>query len=170
MSVNINAGLYAQNFHLVKDINNSTDANPNSFFRNTTYAVLKGVSYFPADDGIHGRELWRSDGTADSTYMVSDITPGETSSNISEIIVSNNQLFFTANDQLWVSDGSANGTIMLSGPYFVTGLSAINGEVYFFAGNNNIIWKSDGTQTGTVPYIDLTALSGFAYYNTPLVY
>lgn len=168
--VNISAGLYGQNFHLVKDINNSTDARPyGGSYRSTTYALLKGISYFIADDGIHGRELWRSDGTADSTYMVKDITPGETSSNIYELIVSNDQLFFTANNQLWVSGGSANGTIMLSGPDQVNVLSAINGDVYFFAGDNNIIWKNDGTQTGTVLFIDLTALSGRAAYVTPLV-
>ncbi len=167
LSLNIGARLYAQNFHLVKDINNSTDANPYSgSYRSTTYAVLEGVSYFTADDGIHGQELWRSDGTADSTYMVSDITPGETSSNIYELIVSNDQLFFTANDQLWVSDGSANGTIMLSGPNYVNALSVINGEVYFFAYNS--IWKTDGTQTGTVKYIDLPA-SGNALYNNSLI-
>ncbi len=159
LSVSISAVLQAQNFHIVKDINNSKDANPFG------YAELQGVKYFSADDGIHGQELWRSDGTAEGTYLVKDVTPGEASSNIYEIIVSNNQLFFTANSKLWVSDGSDNGTIMLSGPNGVWRLSDIKGEVYFFAaanGNfNNSIWKSDGTETGTVQYVDLTSFSGF---------
>ena len=39
-------------------------------------AKLDGTLYFAADDGEHGAELWRSDGTADGTTLVEDIAPG----------------------------------------------------------------------------------------------
>lgn len=32
--------------------------------------------YFPAGDGLHGRELWESDGTPEGTRMVVDLAPG----------------------------------------------------------------------------------------------
>ena len=38
---------------------------------------VRGTLYFSANDGKHGFELWRSDGTRQGTRMVKDITPGK---------------------------------------------------------------------------------------------
>lgn len=32
--------------------------------------------FFNADDGVHGQELWVSDGSGQGTYMVLDLVPG----------------------------------------------------------------------------------------------
>ena len=63
---------------LVKDINQSqglfNDSNPSHLTN------VAGTLFFAADDGIHGQELWSSDGTAPGTQLVRDLNPGEESS------------------------------------------------------------------------------------------
>ena len=44
------------------------------------FAAGDGVAYFFQDDGVHGRELWRTDGTAVGTGLAADIEPGPASS------------------------------------------------------------------------------------------
>ena len=41
------------------------------------FAVAGDVAYFRADDGIHGVEIWRTDGTVDGTYIVANFTRNE---------------------------------------------------------------------------------------------
>ena len=105
---------------MVKDVNpgpasslssNDTDSG------NTQNAltVVNGVAYFSADDGAHGQELWKSDGTALGTKLVRDIDPGAATSSPQSLTNVDGTLYFVAHDrsgsnQLWKSDGTAGGT------------------------------------------------------------
>ena len=42
--------------------------------------AIGSTAYFTADDGVHGEELWKSDGTAAGTVLVKDINPGSAGS------------------------------------------------------------------------------------------
>ncbi|HVX25012.1 MAG TPA: ELWxxDGT repeat protein, partial [Parafilimonas sp.] len=196
LAVNANA----QNFNLLKDINTSRDANPRnyinnlyigftttSFFVNTLatpkYATLNGVTYFAADDGIHGTELWRSDKTATGTYIVKDITPGNASSQIQSITAAGNKLYFVVGIIVYESDGTAEGTYAVPGISYTsdqtTCLTAVGNTLYFFT-NVSRLWKTDGTLNGTSLVIDfrqvynyardflgqLTDVNGTAYFTT----
>ena len=56
--------------------------------------------FFAATDGLHGRELWESDGTTEGTRTVVDLAPGGFSSMpaYSNFGVANGVLFFAADD------------------------------------------------------------------------
>src|SRR5262245_10749993 len=90
---------------MVLDINATPQSsNPVNF------AVIGSATYFAANDGSHGYELWKSDGTAAGTVMVKDINPGSGGSSPSNLTNVNGTLFFTADDgtdgtELWKSDG-----------------------------------------------------------------
>jgi ELWxxDGT repeat protein len=161
-------------FHLTKDINALAESNPRNFptYRldiydsflsdSSSYAVLDNVIYFIAEDGIHGNELWRSDGTAAGTYMVKDIEPGIASGYISNITAANGKIYFTAYSTLgsgaWVSDGTESGTQLLASVSDPIGFFAMGKKVYFIASGFSFwtsIWETDGTIAGTKQIIEL---------------
>jgi ELWxxDGT repeat protein len=156
-------------FHLTKDINALAESNPtnNSDFiaaGNRSYAILHQVMYFAADDGIHGNELWRSDGTAAGTFMVMDIEPAIASSSPYDITAVNGKIYFSATTadngtEPWVSDGTEGGTQLLMDikPGGVSGnptdFVAFDKDVYFVTDGDisswGALWKTDGTTAGT---------------------
>ena len=163
-----NCSLQAQNFKVV-DINKTTNSNPFNFqyTTNNIFAVYNGDFYFTADDGIHGKELLKSDGTGAGTQLVSDITPGAASTMITDIVASGNYLYFIVTDNyytgtVWMSDGTSAGTKQVSnlaaafGGGFITSMTDVNGTLNFFYiysdfnGQHMELWKTDVTGTSAV--------------------
>ena len=79
--------------NLVKDINAGGGSIPEGLTN------VNGVAFFFANDGEHGRELWKSNGTAVGTVLVKDIH--EVSDSDPTFLTNvNGTLFFSANDGL----------------------------------------------------------------------
>jgi ELWxxDGT repeat protein len=124
---------------------------------------------FTADDGVNGRELWKSDGTAAGTVLVKDMLPGKTAADVplssspSDLTPYNGAVYFLANrDELWKTDGTTGGTTRVkdvdpdhggdSGSGSYASMAVFNGKL-LFADDDGVhgsdLWVSDGTSLGT---------------------
>ncbi len=80
---------------LLADINfGMANSNPTGFTK------LNGQIYFSANDGVHGFEIWQTDGTIDGTLLFKDVYPGAGSSGAGKFTDVTNgtthKLFFVA--------------------------------------------------------------------------
>lgn len=159
---------------LVKDIR-AADGGDYYSYGPSDLTAAGDTLFFTADDGVHGEELWRSDGTKAGTVLVKNIRSGSYSSSVYGLTAVGDGVFFNARDgvhgrELWHSDGSKAGTVLVkdiqpgarsgSPSYF----APVGDEVFFAANSDDDggdLWRSDGTAAGTVL---VKNLAGDDYY------
>lgn len=145
-------------------------------------AIAGGNLYFAGYTLATGVELWKSDGTALGTRMISELIPGNepgsSRNELESLTAVGNEIYFAfagedGPDDLWKSNGTAAGTFKVADlPYSsALGLTAWQDKLFFWQeeGNNAFhLWQSDGTTAGTKPVgnglvsnslIELTATS-----------
>jgi len=167
----------AQSPALLRDINTlQASSSPNGL------QTANNFVYFNADDGVHGRELWKSDGTEAGTEMVRDIASGEEDSNPENFCNVNGTVFFTATTpqygtELWKTDGTPAGTVLVADLLAgFTGsnpenLVSCNGKIFFTVklspglAEDIRLFVSDGTANGTVEIVSPDAVNLFAPKN-----
>ena len=126
--------------------------------------------FIRADDGVVGRELFATDGTAAGTSLVKDIN-ANISANPRNLVVVGGVIYFVVEDdkvgpELWKTNGAAAGTVLVknippdSSSFFPVDLdlTAVGSTLYFHTYgdiNGRELWKSDGTDAGTVLVKDI---------------
>ncbi len=139
---------------------------------------MNGTLFFTAWTPGHGGQLWKTNGTAAGTVMLTRVS-GPAGADPADLTVADGVLFFSAHDprhgrELWKSNGTVAGTIMVrdlvpgragSHPLDITyavGQQLPNPHnqvlVYFSAwtaANGRQLWKSNGTVAGTVMVTDI---------------
>ena len=137
--------------------------------------TIGAITYFTASDGLHGIELWKTDGTPAGTSLVKDIAPGIVSSASTaphDLTNAGGTLYFWASDvaglpALWTSDGTESGTIRLkqfseigtSNSVWV--LATVGNRLLFRMVGDPDLWVSDGTPEGTVAVPEAQAATTF---------
>ena len=166
---------------LVKDINTDDPVDTNPICKKAKncaggswaddMTLVGKTLYLTANDGKHGIELWKSNGTKKGTTLVKDINPSPLSrdSDISNLIAIGKTLFLAANDgtnglELWKSNGTERGTRLVKdinpGPADSDPdtLTAFKG-VLLFSADDGVhgyeMWGSDGSKANTALLKDL---------------
>jgi len=159
----------------LKDINSGAgDAFP-GVGSSEARVVVGSELFFTANDGTHGIELWKTDGTTSGSQLVDDIDSGSASGNITGMAALGSSLIFGANDgqtfgssssnrvgQLWTTDGTTTTKIFTATPGSgasyapgIYGFVASGSHVFFevqdgtFNPDNTQIYVTDGTAGGT---------------------
>jgi ELWxxDGT repeat protein len=167
----LSAAAHAQPAFQVADLNTTQSGGIDAELSSLEYlprhfASKEGAVFFQASDGIHGIELWRTDGTEAGTRLFADVCPGSCSSLPRSFAVVGESVFFVADDglhgpEIWKSDGTAAGTALVRDliPHnnFVSrihGLAGLDGLLLFslstfYPTDREELWRSDGTAAGT---------------------
>jgi ELWxxDGT repeat protein len=152
--------------HMIADVLPGTKGSLDTQYYFLGFDALGKRVVFPADDGVHGRELWVSDGTAAGTRMIRDMTPGPTGtwdSSYAYLTTLGDRAYFRGTDadhgwELWVTDGTDAGTTLFADltpgptPSYPFVLVASGGKLFMAAettASGPQLWVTDGTSAGT---------------------
>jgi ELWxxDGT repeat protein len=149
---------------MLKDIYEGSISSAPNFFPEIQYFEFDGKLVFRANDGIHGYELWITDGTQDGTKMIMDFNASSQSSSYGEDYAAlEEKLFFslfnqnTMSYEIWVYNSSTeqaeklNDVVVSEDIAQTELLGAFNGKVYFTGsvGTAHFLWETDGSSEGT---------------------
>jgi ELWxxDGT repeat protein len=157
---------------LVKDINRTDKGLASSNPLDLTYIPQMKEWFFSADDGIHGRQPWISNGTAAGTKMIKEMykigtVPGNglDGNSAPYFTYMNGYVYFAANGgpsqgglELWRTKGTAASTKLVDDIIpgqegsVPSNLTVVGNQLFFVADDGvhgREVWVTNGTAAGT---------------------
>jgi ELWxxDGT repeat protein len=148
--------------HMITEILPGTAGSLDHPYARGATPLADGSVLFPANDGVHGREFWVSDGTAAGTHMLRDVLPGAKGAfdvGLPYLTAFAGRAFFVTGDvthgaELWSTDGTDGGTSLFadlelgSNGSYPSNLTLAGGKLYFLT-TQGPLWMTDGTPAGT---------------------
>lgn len=170
----ISLNLYAQ-VSLLKDINDQPASILDDNHYGNIFFECNGFLFFSID-GALGRELWRTDGTAEGTFQIQDLNQGSGDGISGSFSCLQDQLYFLGFEgsegfpstwDLWQTDGTSEGThkkftlnSSLNSPITTVGDKIFGAKL----GEDKSLelWSSDGTESGTVSFATINDDGSFS--------
>ena len=145
---------------IAQDGDNQSYAPPSSEPEN--FFVLNDSLYFTADDGEHGRELWRYNQQEGKPQLLLDISEGTSGTSMMNFEVIEDKCYFavdrgTDGRALWVTDGTEDGTREIkrfdfgAGKGLVRAFGRVRGGILLCVEENEgfVPWVTDGSSVST---------------------
>jgi len=138
---------------LFKDLNPEGMSLPGHFINFNGSMIFTAWSY-----EYHKYVLWISNGTENSTHIISDVEVKSTFDYLEDNkVILNNLLYFYGNESLFVTDGTDIGTQLIKNN-MPEDIIRFNNSLFFSAFdayNDRELWISDGTVQGTSRLLDI---------------
>jgi ELWxxDGT repeat protein len=117
---------------LLKDINPNGGSDPGARGPGssppfTELAVSDGVVYFDAMSLPTGRELWRSDGTPEGTFLAAEVRPGPQDSDPTSIVAAGGHVYFSTLPSAGAPGGIYRVTATPATPHLLKASNSLSG-------------------------------------------
>ena len=127
--------------------------------------IVSSTVVFLGEDEDYGVELWRSDGTPESTNRITDLEDGAGDIDVDEMIVHEDKVFFTASTsaeglEMWYTQGTVETTFMLgpmvpgAGSGYIEKLTSTDNGLYFAALFSEVPYRLVGNSIEALPSIN----------------
>jgi ELWxxDGT repeat protein len=172
------------------DAAGDTSSDPQPLRLASSFSVAGSNAFFSADDGVHGRELWTTDGTTAGTHLVADLTAGPNGTSFptdGSFASLGDRFFFTTGGEtpkderlLYVTDGTGAGTKKIAtvlpqsatrGIVSTPPPIAQGGNLFFIseaADGHRELYRTDGDPANVTKLADLGAAAGAVMQMIPI--
>ena len=139
-----------------------------SFLTSNNHASINGTLYFGVDDGAHGNEVWRSDGTTAGTSLYADAAPGTKGLSPTLMTLVGDRIYLSgftytvggsfSGARTYILDPDIDGVTLIEDaggpldvvPVAIASIETVDGPRALLWDANKGLFRCDGTTEGTV--------------------